>query len=89
MSDTKGSSDSKGSSDESIGRPTEWREGHYEQSGMPIDQSVTTPENGSNGAGDRISTPITQRDYQQRKSVAGNCSLGRWNVGSVESLRHP
>lgn len=78
-------SDTKGSSDESIGRPREWREGRYEQPGMPIGESVTTPENGSNGADDRISTPVTQRDYQQRKSVAGNCSLGRWNVGSVDN----
>ena len=85
MSDTKGSSDSKGSSDESIGRPREWREGRYEQPGMPIEESVTTQKKVGNGADNRISTPVTQRDYQQRKSVAGNCSLGRWNVGSADS----
>jgi hypothetical protein len=82
-------SDTKGSSDESIGRPREWREGRYQQPGKPIDQSVTTPDTENRVSNDRISTPVTQRDYQQRKSVAGNCSLGHWNVGSVGNYATP
>lgn len=80
--------ENKGSSDESIGRPKQWREGRYQQPGQSIDDSVKAPDKGSDGSTDRISTPVTQRDYEQRKSGAGNGSLGRWNVGSV-GIRAP
>jgi hypothetical protein len=72
---------SKGSSDESIGRPSEWREGRYQQPGKPVGDTVRIPDEARQGSTDRISTPVTQRDYQQRKSVAGSCSLSHWNVG--------
>jgi hypothetical protein len=80
--------ENEGSSDESIGRPKQWREGRYQKPGESIDDSVKAPDNGSRESTDRISTPVTQRDYEQRKSIAGNGSLGRWNVG-IAGLRAP
>ncbi len=56
-------SPSQGSSDESIGRPQEWREGRYQRAGKPVDQSVNAPD--KNDKGDAIvSTPVTGEDYE-------------------------
>jgi hypothetical protein len=75
----------QGSSDESIGRPAEWREGRYQQPGKPVDESVQVPDDEQNRSTDPISTPVTRRDYEQRKSSPANCSLSQWNVGSGTS----
>jgi hypothetical protein len=61
-------SDNRGTSDESIGRPQEWREGRYQQPGKSIEKSVITPAGGSDGSTDPISKPVTHRDYEQPKS---------------------
>jgi hypothetical protein len=55
---------SQGSSDESIGRPKQWREGRYEQPGKPVDQSVKKPPRADDAAHDTVSTPVTQEDYK-------------------------
>jgi hypothetical protein len=75
-------SNNKGSADESIGRPAVWREGRYQQPGMPIDRSVQIPADERNPSHDPVSTPVTRRDYEQRKSSPADCSLGQWNVGT-------
>ena len=59
-----GMSDSKGSTDESIGRPGEWREGRYEQKGKPVDQRVDDPAQDPTKAPDVVSTPVTRHDYE-------------------------
>lgn len=51
-----------GSSDESIGRPTEWREGRYEKAGTPINGSVVKKP--GEVPPDTTSTTVTERDYQ-------------------------
>jgi hypothetical protein len=75
-------SSDKGSSDESIGRPAQWREGRYQQPGKPIDKSVRIPADERNPSDDPVSTPVTRRDYEQRKSLPANCALSQWNVGT-------
>jgi len=50
------------SSDESIGRPAEWREGRYEKAGPPIDQSVVKKP--GEAPPDTSSTPVTEKDYR-------------------------
>jgi hypothetical protein len=56
---------SKGSSDESIGRPKEWREGRYEQPGKPVDSSVKNPgQKDDDRPPDTTSTPVTKEDYE-------------------------
>jgi hypothetical protein len=81
-------SNEKGSSDESIGRPAEWREGRYQQPGKPIDESVRTPADEVDRSDQPVSTPVTRRDYEQVKTspapraTPADCSLSRWNVGS-------
>jgi hypothetical protein len=57
-------STTKGSSDESIGRPKEWREGRYEQPGKPVDSSVRKPRQKDDTPPDTISTPVTKKDYE-------------------------
>jgi hypothetical protein len=83
-----GDNEGEGSSDESIGRPKQWREGRYQKPGESIGDSVKAPDKGNRESTDRISTPVTHRDYEQRKSSTGNASLGRWNVGFA-GLRAP
>ena len=73
--------ESKGSSDESIGRPKEWREGRYQQPGKPVDRSVITPADSKDRSADPISTPVTQKDYEQRKALPVDPVLSHWNVG--------
>jgi hypothetical protein len=54
-----------GSSDESIGRPANWREGRYQQSGKPVDQSVNKPSEATAEPHDTVGTqtpPATGRD---------------------------
>jgi hypothetical protein len=58
-------SKSKGSSGQSIGRPTQWREGRYQQPGKPVDESVRVPADERNRSREPISTPVTRRDYEQ------------------------
>jgi hypothetical protein len=56
--------ESKGSSDESIGRPKEWQEGRYERPGAPVDRSVVSPAQTDGDSQDRVSTPVTRKDYE-------------------------
>jgi hypothetical protein len=54
-----------GSSDESIGRPANWREGRYQQRGGPIDQSVNKPSETTSEPHDTVGTqtpPATGKD---------------------------
>jgi len=51
-----------GSSDESIGRPTEWREGRYEKAGTAIDESVVKQP--GEAPPDTTSTTVTKKDYE-------------------------
>jgi hypothetical protein len=75
----------KGSSDESIGRPAEWREGRYQQPGKPVDESVQIPADERNRSPEPVSTPVTRRDYEQRTSSSAGCSFSQWNVGTGTS----
>ena len=77
---------STGSTDESIGRPEEWREGRYERAGTPVDKSVHIPADERNRPHEPVSTPVTQQDYEQRKASPAGCSLGQWNVGTRGSF---
>jgi hypothetical protein len=61
-SQDKGSSD--GSSDEAIGRPGEWREGRYQQSGKPVDRAVNDTKESQADSHDTTSTPVTRKDYE-------------------------
>lgn len=58
-------SESTGSSDESIGRPKEWREGRYQQPGKPVDKSVSNQPRPEEQAPDTVSTPVTKKDYER------------------------
>ncbi len=51
------------SSEESIGRPTEWREGRYEKAGTAKDRSVVKKP--GEAAPDTISTTVTEKDYRR------------------------
>ena len=57
-------SDPKGSSDDSIGRPTEWREGRYQQPGKAVDQSVVPAKSAEVAPAEVESTPVTHEDYE-------------------------
>jgi hypothetical protein len=61
-------SKTKGSSDEAIGRPGEWREGRYQTEGGPVDRSVEPPPN-TDQPPDVVSTPVTQKDYEQSEAA--------------------
>jgi hypothetical protein len=63
----------KGTTNESIGRPGPWREGRYEESGQPLEDSVApdppldskrplneAPAKAPSGP---VSTPVTLEDY--------------------------
>ena len=63
-------SNNTGSSDESIGRPAEWREGRYERAGTPVDKSVHVPADERNRSHEPVSAAVTRRDYEQRNSYA-------------------
>jgi hypothetical protein len=56
----------QGTSDESIGRPPEWREGRYEKAGKPVEPSVLKKPGEGSGAPDTPSTPVTRQDYEKR-----------------------
>ncbi len=45
-----------GSTDEAIGRPADWREGRYQQSGQPVDQSVNKPSETPSEPHDTVGT---------------------------------
>jgi hypothetical protein len=58
-----------GSTDESIGRPADWREGRYQRSGARVDQSVKTPPASSRANRPKSppaeqQKPVTLRDYE-------------------------
>ncbi|MDP8984446.1 MAG: hypothetical protein M3N97_05290 [Pseudomonadota bacterium] len=59
----------QGSSDESIGRPEQWREGRYEQPGKEQpgkpDPSVKRSPRTDEVPPDRVSTPVTEEDYEK------------------------
>ncbi|MDP9065343.1 MAG: hypothetical protein M3O06_05700, partial [Pseudomonadota bacterium] len=54
-----------GVADEAIGRPSEWREGRYEQAGKSVEKSVNDPAQREEKAPDTTSTPVTRRDYEK------------------------
>jgi hypothetical protein len=70
LSMDKKTSLSEGSSDESIGRPKEWREGRYQRSGKPVDQAVNSPDT-SDKATSIESTPVTRKDYEEPPPKSG------------------
>jgi hypothetical protein len=51
------------SSDESIGRPAEWREGRYEKAGSAPDKSVARRP--GEAPADTTSTTVTHKDYEK------------------------
>jgi hypothetical protein len=53
-----------GTSDESIGRPAEWREGRYEQGGKRVERSVRKKPGEGSAPPDTTSTPVTRKDYE-------------------------
>jgi hypothetical protein len=57
---------SKGSSDEAIGRPAEWREGRYQESGKSVDETVIEPARAEDPKtpGKAAGTPVTREDYE-------------------------
>ena len=59
----------QGSSDESIGRPEQWREGRYEQPGKEQpgnpSPSVKRPPRAEEGPSHRVSTAVTKEDYEK------------------------
>jgi hypothetical protein len=59
---------SEGSADEDIGRPGPWKEGRYQQPSQSVDQSVSTPAGTSPNPDDRVSTPVTRKDYESSES---------------------
>ncbi len=64
-------SDAKGSSDEAIGRPKEWREGRYQQSNKPVDQSVNNPSQSNDEPHDTVGTqtpPHTEPGRDTKKT---------------------
>ncbi len=52
-----------GSSDESIGRPGPWREGRYQEKGVPVDESVTKEPQAL--PKDPPSKPVSREEYEQ------------------------
>lgn len=58
-----------GSTDESIGRPGNWREGRYQRRGAPVDQSVNDPSQSTQSAPKsppaEDQKPVTLRDYEK------------------------
>ncbi|MHB8721332.1 MAG: hypothetical protein ACYDAH_08020 [Steroidobacteraceae bacterium] len=55
---------SDGTSDESIGRPTQWREGRYEKDGKPLEPSVLKKPGEGSAPPEPASTPVTRKDYE-------------------------
>ena len=71
-------SEPEGQGDEAIGRPKEWREGRYQQPGKPVDESVKKPPANADDEPDTVSTPVTQKDYEDLErpsSTAGRPKL--------------
>jgi hypothetical protein len=61
-SNNDGSRPPEGSTDESIGRPANWREGRYQRSGAPVDQPPRANRPKSPPAEQQ--KPVTLRDYE-------------------------
>jgi hypothetical protein len=74
MDNKKQPNRTEGSSDQSIGRPKEWREGRYQCAGKPVDQGVATPGNKDQGPS-IISTPVTREDYEAPPAQPTNPKL--------------
>ena len=51
-----GKSVAEGTTDEAIGRPEGWREGRYQRSGAPVDQSVNRPSQTDDEPHDTVGT---------------------------------
>ena len=56
--------DKDGTSDESIGRPSQWREGRYEKAGGRVEPSVLKKPGEGGGPPQTTSTPVTRKDYE-------------------------
>jgi hypothetical protein len=55
-----------GTSDESIGRPGNWREGRYQRSGARVDQSVNrSAQDAPKPPPPEQQKPVTLRDYEK------------------------
>jgi hypothetical protein len=55
-----------GSTDESIGRPDNWREGRYQRAGARVDQSVDQPsQRAPKSPPAKQQKPVTLRDYEK------------------------
>jgi hypothetical protein len=55
-----------GSTDESIGRPDNWREGRYQRAGARVDQSVNKPsQEAPKSPPAEQQKPVTLRDYEK------------------------
>lgn len=61
----------EGSSDESIGRPADWREGRYQQPGKAVDESVVEPVQRDQPPPEPPSKPVTRKDYEDLTPPAG------------------
>ena len=59
-----GAAKPEGTSEESIGRPSQWREGRYEKAGKPVEPSVVRKPGERSGRPDTTSTPVTRKDYE-------------------------
>ena len=59
-----GETPANGTSDESIGRPSVWREGRYQKAGIPLEPSVVKKPKEGAGPPDTPSTPVTRKDYE-------------------------
>jgi hypothetical protein len=64
-SDRAGGSAQTGSTDESIGRPGNWREGRYQRNGARVDQTVNQPSQSTpKSPPAEQQKPVTLRDYE-------------------------
>ena len=62
-----------GSTDQSIGRPADWREGRYQRSGAPVDQSVNRPSQTDDEPHDTVGTqtpPASSRPNRAKSPPA-------------------
>jgi hypothetical protein len=60
-----GASAQTGSTDESIGRPENWREGRYQRDGADVDQAVNQPsQSAPKPPPAEQQKPVTLRDYE-------------------------
>jgi hypothetical protein len=60
---------SKGTSDQDIGRPESWREGRYQKSGRPVDQSVRRSQGKKNAEPPAATQVNSVTTWYRRKRV--------------------